>query len=730
MKLDFTKSTTAEIDTIYGKRDDVIVFYNTTTNEFRHIELPQHIAQSEIFQALSKYSKTSEFGFTNDKELEKSFNALAALVSFFDYSNSNTFGVTTQQSYLNYLLEIKGNSSSTSVTKSNKIRYLFAQLGEYIYATNPELGLTIRNIFGPSNAIKRHKNQNKFFWNVLQIPTEGDTHDSLEILHPELELTNRQILSELREFSIDVLNAYHNLRSNFKNTDTYRAGLSFIAEHSMSQLMKLPTGVDFIARSNRNVLGHNPEVWEGLYRLQCNMYLSLENDLMHFLTQTSMQTNRFKRLLDSDEFGSGSLRGFISAVLNTNFRTNKKSIISLPTAITRTIDGKSCSYRPSLPMPHQLFRAMFEPAADETLAMFYLYGSKRAQQGTISDTHRDNLTIDKKSVVLDCYKNRMKDYGTPSFVKPDRAYYAIKNYYSDVDDVLQLDGFDVTERSNVLPQSGTWMLGKETEPLWYYLGQNVHTKFTGLDLTSYPQLSLLLQKVTNSTKSTLALRAVNSSAQKVSGGSKSFAVKDDFSELTTSGIDEDAVRRRASNNFHSVATQQNVYDNRSNDKINLETVERFAAQVGEEMLAKAAIISEAKSKSAKQLTLREFRQLIGLEGNLSAENTEDLGLLAREAKALGYIQDEAGIFSASEETVIIVDERTAFLLEEHAEHLEREAVQQFECQRHDSALKLLAHLLMLREQLSRFPESTKRVARERYQHLKGKIPFSKIEGGL
>ena len=62
------------------------------------------------------------------------------------------------------------------------------------------------------------------------------------------------------------------------------------------------------------------------------------------------------------------------------------------------------------------------------------------------------------------------------------------------------------------------------------------------------------------------------------------------------------------------------------------------------MLAKAAIISEAKSKTAKQLTLREFRQLIGLEGNLSAQNTEDLGLLAREAKALGYIQDEAGIF--------------------------------------------------------------------------------------
>lgn len=729
MKLDFTKSTTAEIDTIYGKRDDVIVLYNTTTNEFRHIELPQHIAQSEIFQALSKYSKTPEFGFTNDKQLEKYFHAFESLVNFFDYSNSNAFGPTTQQSFLNYLLEIKGNSSSTSVTKLNTIRTTFAQVGEYIYASNPELGLTIRNIFGPS-AVKQQKTKNKFFWKILQIPTEGDTHDSLEILYPELELTNRQILSELREFSIDVLNAYHNLRSNFKCTDTYRKGLSFIAEHSMSQLMKLPTSVDFISNPQKNVLGHDPKVWDRYFRLQCDMYLSLENDLMHHLTLNSMQSKHFKLLLESDEFGSGSLRTCINSLLNTKFRTNKKSVISLPSSINRTIEGKQCNYKLKLPMPHQLFRAMFEPAADETLAMFYLYGSKRVQQGTISDTHRDNLHIDKKTVLLDCYKDRAKEFGTPTFTKPDRAYSAIKNYYSDVDDVLQLDGFDVTERTNVLPRSGMWALGKELEPLWNYFGKNTDTSLTDIDLKNYPQLSVLLEKVTSKQTNTLPLRSVNSSAQKVSGGSKSFAVKDDFSELTTSKIDEDTVRRRAFNNFHSVETQQNVYDNRSNDKIKVKTVERFAAQVGEEMLAKAAIISEAKSKSAKQLTLREFRQLIGLEGNLSAENAEDLGLLAREAKALGYIQDESGIFATSEETVIIVDERTAFLLEEHAEHLEREAVQQFEGQRHDNALKLLAHLLMLREQLSRFPESTKRVARERYQHLKGKIPFSKIEGGL
>ena len=55
MKLDFTKSTTAEIDTIYGKRD--IVFNNATTNKFRHIELPQHIAQSEIFKRYQSIQK-------------------------------------------------------------------------------------------------------------------------------------------------------------------------------------------------------------------------------------------------------------------------------------------------------------------------------------------------------------------------------------------------------------------------------------------------------------------------------------------------------------------------------------------------------------------------------------------------------------------------------------------------------------------------------------------------
>lgn len=729
MKLDFTKTTTAEITTIYGKRDDVIVFNNTTTNKFRFIELPDVIAKSPIFMALSEYSKTSEFGFTNDKQLEKSFHAFESLVNFFDYSNSDEFGPTTKQSYFNYLLEIKGNASSTTVTKANTIRHTFAKVGEYIYASSPELGLTLRNIFGPS-AVKTHKAKNKFYWKILSDTREVDTHDSLEKLYPELELTNRQILSELREFSIDVLNAYHNLRLNFKSTHTYRKGLSFIAEHSMSQLVSLPISNEFITKPDKNVLGHNPEVWEGLYRLQCNMYLSLENDLMHHLTLNSMQNRHFKVLFDSDEFGSGSLRTFINSLLNAKFRTNKKRVISLPSMINRTIDGKRCSYKLSLPMPSQLFRAMFEPAADETLAMFYLYGSKRVQQGTISDTHRDNLHIDKKTVLLDCYKDRMKEFGTPTFTKPDKAYYAIKNYYSDVDDVLQLDGFDLTERTNVLPSSGTWKLGRVTEPLWYYFGQNAHTKLRGLDLTAYPQLSLLLTKVTSDRGNTLPLRSVNSSAQKVSGGSNSFELKEDFSELTKSGIDEDAVRRRASNNFHSVETQQNVYDNRSNDKIKVETVERFAAQVGEEMLAKATIISEAKSKSAKQLTLREFRQLIGLEGNLSAQNTEDLGLLAREAKALGYIQDEAGIFSTSEETIIIVDERTAFLLEEHAEYLEREAVNQFEGQSHNTALKLLAHLLMLREQLSRFPESTKRVARERYQHLKGQIPFSKIEGGL
>ena len=498
----------------------------------------------------------------------------------------------------------------------------------------------------------------------------------------------------------------------------------------MSKLIELPATAEFISNNYRfSAKRYDPILWESYYLLQCKIFLSIENEFLHFLTSKNMQSKGFNLLIETEDFGSGSLHKFINKMLHLRARPNDRGTI-LPHHMRKIRNGKQINYIQALPFPNQVFRALFEPSADETLCMFYLYGSKRAQQGTISDTHRDNLTIDKKAVVLDCYKNRMKGYGNPTFIKPDRAYYAIKNYYSDVDDVRLLDGFDVTEKTNILPKSGLWKLGPRAEPLWYLLGQNTDTSLTDIDLRNYPQLSLLLEKVTDVNSRTLPLRSVNSSAQKVSDGSKSFETKEDFSELTTSNIDEDAVRRRAKNNFHSVETQQNIYDNRSNDKIKVETVERFAAQVGEEMLAKAAIISEAKSKSAKQLTLREFRQLIGLEGNLSAENAEDLGLLAREAKALGYIQDETGIFSTSEETVIIVDERTAFLLEEHAEHLEREAVQQFEGQRHDSALKLLAHLLMLREQLSRFPESTKRVARERYQNLKGKIPFSKIEGGL
>ena len=399
-------------------------------------------------------------------------------------------------------------------------------------------------------------------------PEIEKSHDSLELLYPELEIKNREILSELREFSIDVLNAYHDLRHKFKDTNIYQQGLEFIAEHSMSQLIQMPKTNSPFVKKDMNPYGHDAKVWTGYYKLQLDMVLSLEHDLLDALILAYNQTKPFKVLLASDEFGSGSLREFINA-LQTKYFGKNNGPVEMPKSFRHTVNSKQYSYNPSLLIPNQVFRSMYEPANDETLGMFYLFGSKRVQQGTIANTHRDNLHIDHKSALLDCYKERADKTGTPNFVKPDRAYQAIKNYYLDIDDVLTLDGFDETEKTNVLPESGEWLLNPNVEPIWNYFGRNTSAKLNGLDLTSYPQLSLLLEKVTSRSGNTLPLRAVNSSAQKVSDGPKSFEVKEDFSNLTTSKIDDDGGCRRALDNFHSVETQQNIYDNRSNDKIKL-----------------------------------------------------------------------------------------------------------------------------------------------------------------
>ena len=159
--------------------------------------------------------------------------------------------------------------------------------------------------------------------------------------------------------------------------------------------------------------------------------------------------------------------------------------------------------------------------------------------------------------------------------------------------------------------------------------------------------------------------------------------------------------------------------------------QRFAESVGEELVKSALEVSEAKTKSAKLLTVQELREVIGLEGNLTAANETSLDNLQKEADAMGYLVDEVGTFNRDGESYIIEDPLTCFLIQEHIEFLDKEIDNNFLGQTHRAAIKLLAHRMYLAEILKRMSEQTKRLAHQKYSKIKGQSPFTtNLQGGF
>ena len=697
MELNFNHKK-AELRGIYEHRDDVVVLVVNETNETIVIDVPQLLQSIDMITGLIKVS--TQLKIRIPKSQSERYEI--ALTLFFEYLTSIDASAITlgdRQRFINYIKSLR-RAHSTIADSSNAIRRVFALAAQELYNSDVELSLKMRELFGRETA---SKNDN---WQTVKQYVKG-SRDSLEDLYPDLAMQNRELLFELRHLCIDICSTLQSLRSEFQKSTIYEEAQQFVEKYGFEQLNSLCSGL--VAELK------NKNLWCGLFELQNRIIDELDNNALNFILDAHLEGACILRY--KQETGKSALE-FINDIDFIKVRNSgKKRLTKLPSQINTEFGP----YSLKLLLPYQIFRSLFAPSHDEVLAIYYLLAVQRAQQGTVADTQLIDVEVSNSRVVIDVYKNRAKKGGTIVYTKhKSPEFHVLKNH---IEFVKEHKSFDEL----LLPRIAVNMtkIGARLTPIFNLIARN------RLDFSDqkYENIKSLLSEVIKKQNDLLAISAIAQSAQYVSQQSMSFNVSDDMrvGDITE---DQDERRRNAHTQFHSLETQQSIYNNRSTDKISTDTLQRFAESVGDEFINAARNIAEAKLSSSKALSVEEFRKIIGLENNLSFDADKALGFYAKEAIALGFLQDETGIWSRGGETYFVEDPFTIFSMIEREKYLREQALEQLERQNTNAALKLLAEMMLVSEQLKRTLESKKREALKKYKHLTGKLPFSNIYGGF
>lgn len=128
-------------------------------------------------------------------------------------------------------------------------------------------------------------------------------------------------------------------------------------------------------------------------------------------------------------------------------------------------------------------------------------------------------------------------------------------------------------------------------------------------------------------------------------------------------------QQKADAQFHSIETRLNVYYQRANDKLVVECRERFAAQVGDEMVKMAMEMATIASESSAVVTLKQARAVCGL-GDLESEITPE-ELVSQVDAQEALINDTAFITPTNgSKTYIIKSDMHAFLMAAKIHHID------------------------------------------------------------
>ncbi|MGP9635149.1 hypothetical protein ACT3R7_19060 [Halomonas sp. AOP43-A1-21] len=166
---------------------------------------------------------------------------------------------------------------------------------------------------------------------------------------------------------------------------------------------------------------------------------------------------------------------------------------------------------------------------------------------------------------------------------------------------------------------------------------------------------------------------------------------------------------------HTVETRLNTYYQRSQDRIVIETREKFAAQVGDEMVKMAGQLARAKSLKGEILDLHTAQTVCGLttsEGDLSAEE------LIAQADAQGYIVNELGFIQRNDTTYIIKSPLHASLIQHKIQHIDDE-LERLMLSNHHLVPLAIAQRMLLNLILKQFDEVTIANGKKIYS----KVPF-------
>jgi hypothetical protein len=161
---------------------------------------------------------------------------------------------------------------------------------------------------------------------------------------------------------------------------------------------------------------------------------------------------------------------------------------------------------------------------------------------------------------------------------------------------------------------------------------------------------------------------------------QSRVIADQFVDLNDTRISEDMTfqyseefytktQQKADAQFHSIETRLNVYYQRANSKLVVECRERFAAQVGDEMVKMAMEMAIIASESNAVVTLEQARAVCGL-GDIESEITPE-ELVSQVDAQEALINDTAFITPANgSKTYIIRSDMHAFLMAAKIHHID------------------------------------------------------------
>ncbi|KPV99027.1 hypothetical protein [Pseudoalteromonas sp. P1-8] len=167
---------------------------------------------------------------------------------------------------------------------------------------------------------------------------------------------------------------------------------------------------------------------------------------------------------------------------------------------------------------------------------------------------------------------------------------------------------------------------------------------------------------------------------------------------------------------HNLETKQNIYNARSRSPEKLESMRRFAAQVGDTMEQDARAVEKLFNKT-KVLDLKAVTKLLGIEGTINEQ--EDLYDIVN--KELGNVVGDIGDINVEGKRIVIETPLTAALITSKISHINSE-IPRLKLDSEKKALKAQMHRAYLSTLLAEFSSSI--IKEGKLMSRRYKFPFS------